>query len=175
MVMRGQCGSLLFLLLMSACGGEGDQTPTQIVLVVDSDLEAAVDPTEIDELQVTVIDPVGDRMVARAMFGAGEVRLPRTLGITNDESARLGPYTVDIRAVKNSEIIVRRRAVFTFVPNEIRRLRVFLPRACAGAVCDLGETCVEGGVCGSTEIPLEEWTGSVAPLMMQPMDSDAGM
>lgn len=161
-------------ILCAALGCDPADDATEVVLVVDSDLAT---PDELDAIQVTVTDPLGNTMSSRADLGVGEARLPRTVGILND-TQRLGPYTVDVRAVKNSAIIVRRRAVFSFERDRIRRLRINLLRACGGVVCSGEQTCLDDGSCGSTAVSLDDWTGSVAPLMSYDGDasmSDAGM
>lgn len=162
----------LAILCATTLGCDPADEVTEVVLVVDSDLAT---PDELDAIQVTVTDPLGNTMNSRADLGVGEARLPRALGILND-TQRLGPFTVDVRGVKNSAIIVRRRAVFSFVRDRIRRLRVSLSAACQGVVCPVDQTCLDTGACGDTAASLDDWTGSVAPLMsFDPEEVDGGM
>lgn len=146
----------LFSTLLLSCGE--DIEPTEVVLVVDSDLTP---PTQVDSIDVTVITAGGEEMIATARLGVGDARLPRTLGIYNMD-ARLGPYRVVARARLGGATIVQRSASFDFVRDRTMRLSIFLSSLCVDVRCDEPTTCAEGGVCRSSEVDLEPWTGNPA-------------
>lgn len=154
--------------LMCSLSCAHDIEPTEVVLVVNSDLMA---PLEIDSLDVVVTSAGGEEMTSFARLNNGDPRLPRTLGIYNVDS-RLGPYYVTARARLGGAIVVERSASFDFVRDRTMRLTLFLPSACQDVRCDTPLTCVEGGVCGSSDLDLVPWTGSVTGSRLSP---DAGM
>ena len=159
--------SLCFALMSSLLSCAHDIEPTEIVLVVDSDLEP---PLEVDSLDVVVTSAGGEEMPAYALLSNGNPNFPRTLGIYNVD-ARLGPYFVVARARLGGAIVVERSARFDFVRDRTMRLRLFLPAACQDVRCDAPLTCTEGGVCRSAETELDPWTGSPAGIRLSP---DAG-
>lgn len=167
--------ALLFTLGFAGCGAD-DNYPTEVVLVVDSDLEEG---DEIDHLQVIVYPEfdtsAANRQVANAILGDGQARLPRTLGMVHT-GGRLGPYVVQVTGRLGGTTPYRRYARFTFVENESKRLRVVLYRDCAEEFCDGDFLCDAGGLCdGVYDIPLEDWTGSTsASLSVGPAPLDAG-
>lgn len=161
--------TLLALALAASCSAScgGDSTLTEVVIVVDSDLDV---PGDIDEIFIEVTSPRGELQTSSAPLGAGQPRLPRTLGMIH-EGGRLGPFTVRVLARDAGGTRVSRTARFSFEQGESRRLRVFLPASCVAVTCDTDQTCSESG-CAGIDVPeLEPWTGSVAPLLA----GDAGI
>lgn len=152
-------------LLLSSCAA--DIEPTEVILVVDSDLAP---PTEVDSVDVSVFSAGGEEMNAFAQLGVGDARFPRTLGIYNVDQ-RLGPYRVVARARLGGAIVVQRSASFDFIRDRTMRLTLFLSTLCEDVRCDEPLTCAEGGVCRSSEVELEEWTGSPSGIRLSP---DAG-
>ena len=159
--------TLCFALMSSLLSCARDIEPTEIVLVVDSDLAP---PLEVDSVDVVVTDAAGEEMPAVAALTNGNPNFPRTLGIYND-GTRLGPYFVVARARLRGAILVERSARFDFVRDRTMRLDLFLPAACQDVRCDAPLTCTEGGVCRSAEAELESWNGSPAGIRLSP---DAG-
>ncbi|MFT5353660.1 MAG: hypothetical protein ACI9KE_000860 [Polyangiales bacterium] len=147
------CFALMSSLLLSCAE---DIEPTEVILVIDSDLSA---PTEVDSVDVAVFSAGGEEMNSFATLGVGDARFPRTLGIYNVDT-RLESYRLVARARLGGEILVTRTATFDFVRDRAMRLTLFLPAACADVRCEDGLTCTEGGVCRSTDVELERWTGS---------------
>ena len=150
-------------LLLPLLGCDTVVEPTQIVLVVDSNLSA---PDEIDQLEVFVFDAASNRIVADASLMAGALALPRTLGIVNN-SRRLGGFRVEVHALLNARRIVSRTASFSFTQNQIMRVDVDLVRACIDVDCRAPRTCWSDGVCRSSEVTPRPWGQTVAPLLME--------
>jgi len=157
-----------------ACGG-GDPV-TEVVIVVDSDL-APPDGSpetldEVDEIDVVITAPGGETQQATAELGPGRVRLPRALGVVH-EGGRLGPFDVRVVARLRGSAVLTREARFSFVDGQSKRLYLQLLRSCRGMSCDPGTSCGEGG-CGTLDVPLDDWTGSVAAPLMS-IGADAGV
>lgn len=152
--------STFFFALMSSLllSCAPDIEPTEVVLIIDSDLSA---PTEVDSLDVAVFTAAGEEMNSFATLGIGDARFPRTLGIRN-VNTRLESYRIVARARLGGAIVVTRTATFDFVRDRSMQLRLFMPAACVDVFCEDGLTCTEGGTCQSTDVDLEEWTGSPA-------------
>lgn len=149
------CFALMSAVLVSCAP---DIEPTEVVLVIDSDLVA---PTQVDSLDVVVFTAGGEEMSSFATLGFGDMRFPRTLGVQNINT-RLEGYRVEARARFGGATVVTRTATFDFVRDRSMQLRLFLPAACEDVRCEGGLTCTEGGVCRSTDVELEAWTGSPA-------------
>lgn len=162
--------ALLFTALLASCGGE-DINPTEVVLVIDSDLEEGL---ELDFLQVQVypeFDPSRvNRQIANAALGDGQPRLPRTLGLYHS-GGRLGPYVVEVSGRLGTNTPYIRHARFSFVSGQSKRLRIVLYSACQNEFCTLEYNCDEGGSCtGAYDIPLDDWTGSTAASLTSQME-----
>jgi len=144
---RGLC--LLVMVLAAGCA----PALTEIVVVVDSDYAV---PSELDAVEITVMTPVGEHDPVRSMRPA----LPVSLGLVH-RGGPLGPLRLDVRGTRGGTLVVSRSAVVSFVPGEVRELRMDLLRVCEGVLCPEQSTCV-AGACVSSALPpsaLPPWTG----------------
>ncbi len=128
--------------------------PTQLLVVVDTNLEAGV---EYDSILVSASSAgIGS---AEQRFGAGEVELPFSLGVSATSPDRDAPVRVVVslwtdEGEATSRAVVTRTAMTHFLPGQTRRLDMLLSRACAraGEECgDADDTCVEG-MCVSAQV-----------------------
>lgn len=141
-----------------ACSG-----PTQLIVVVDTNLEA---PVEIDTVEVIVVAPDGVQTVTPQSVGAlGDPVFPLTLGVT-PEMGRLGPISVAAVGRRAGAEVVRVTATaLTLIAGETRVLTLLLLRSCVGRTCLAGQTCGPGG-CSSAAgdvAALPTWDGQPPP------------
>ena len=138
------------LLMAAACGLFAcEEAPTEIVLVVDSDLRA---PEEISSLQIIItpsLFPPGSGLFAplgREPFG---VSFPATLGLVPaDDSQELVGVSVVAMTLQGEVAVGRAAREVRFVRGETRMLRLFLARACA---C-MGTSCPSPGTPGCEDL-----------------------
>ncbi len=146
--------------LALACALLGCSDRTQLIVVVDSDLEVT---RELDEVRVTVVGPSGMSAEASQALGQAEgPGLPLTLGVRPSGEA-LGPVTVTAEGRAAGALVVGRVATTSLVRGEARVLYLFLARDCRGVSCPSGQTCTENG-CAAAQIDPEDlppWTGEV--------------
>lgn len=155
-------------------GGCGE--PTQLIVVVDSDLEPGV---EIATLEVVA---QGEGALAdRAVLDLAEVSLPTSLGVVPaaraDEAVQVSVQAFDAAGVP----VVGYLASTRFVPGQTRRLEIPLARVCRqteceppAEVCRLG-ACVPAEVDPST-LPRGPGSDPPAPLFEGPrVAMDAGV
>lgn len=154
------------LALTGACGGE-QVPPTQVIVTINSDLDVA---TELTSIEVFVLDPDGERVVATHPFELttgnprdGKVGLPFSLGIQKAEAAgfRLdvigyGPTGTD----GESRAVVEHKVNARFRDRETLLLKVFLGAACYEQLCTGTRTCypdaagtVAARACGEVRQP----------------------
>jgi hypothetical protein len=132
---------ILFLALAASVGCAAD--PTQLLVVVDTDLEAGV---EYDAILVSAGADVGSD---ERRFEAGEVELPFSIGIAAGD-AKDGAVRVTVslwtREGEHTYAVVTRQAYTHFLPEQTRRLDVVLSRNClrASEECLDEQTCVDG-------------------------------
>jgi hypothetical protein len=113
--------------------------PTEVVVVVDSDLQ----PGEFDTIQFVIF--------ARSQFNqvAEATQLPATLGIVPSE---FGAQQFDVAAVARrgfdafgnpNNLVQRRVSNIRFVPDEMRAVFITLLRQCMcnGTNCDIDPPC----------------------------------
>lgn len=161
---------LLLSISIAACAA-----PTEIVLVVDTDLS----PAEVGTFWI--------RANGRCVTAPGDTQLPLTLGITPDGEvsgvdvlvAALEPGADASLCPSGDEldaVIVSQRARASFVAGERRVLFVTLERACEGLVCASGDQTCRAGACASSSVPTTSWTG-VLPRLGDAVDGgmDAGV
>lgn len=144
-----------WLLAAVGAGCAGSDALTEIVVVLDSDIEA------LDAIAVGT-DNFEDTRVASANLGPGERQLPRSLGIVH-EGGPYGPIAIVAFGLDADErVLVNRRAQVFFVPEQVRMLRMELTESCIDVyeTCPDDETCV-GGECVHDEGELEPWTGEL--------------
>lgn len=136
------------------------QTPrTQVMLVIDTDI------TNVDTLYVEASSPEGRMQIANAFVGPSEPPLPRVLGLAQQTSGRLGPFTVRVTAREGSRDRYTRTLRFDFQPRRTLQLHVALPASCITTRCEPDETCAEAG-CRPILVAapeLTEWTGDPTP------------
>ena len=144
-------------------------TPTEIVLVVDTDLASS----EVGAFWI--------RVNGRCITAPGDTELPLTLGITPDGqatgievvAAALAPGA-DVSVCPSGDepdtTVVSQRAQADFVAGERRVLFLTLERACVGQLCESDLTC-RAGACASSIAATSAWTGVLPRLG----GDDAGM
>lgn len=157
--------------LVSACR----TPPTQIVLVVDTNLTKV----DIDDVRITVgavapapvdgsaaaLDAATARTFDTYLTADGGQTFPLTLGI--EPSGSPGGLEISVQALRAGNVVVEQNVATSFVPGAQRMLRVLLLDLCVGTSCPGGpaQTC-NGGVCGSAVVDATElpgWTGALPP------------
>lgn len=151
--LRWRSAALLGLTSMIACA---PNDPTQLVVVVDSDLSASA----IDGVEISVLGLEGGEQTARALLSEGA--LPRYV-VLERRGGALGPIDVEARALLGGTPTgIARKARTSFVRGQTLRLDLFLAAACASRTCDATQTCDERGACVALEIASDQlaaWTG----------------
>jgi hypothetical protein len=148
---------------------------TQLIVVVDTDLRI---PGELDSLEI-VVTPEGGEARSREEMLDGSDLGPFTLGIAPSGES-LGPIHVEAIGRLGDSLVVERDARVSLVRGETLTLILHLARACIGASCPAGTTCVETGECEDIDAPtILPWTGRPPRLFEDaavPVDggSDAG-
>ncbi|MEO7669049.1 MAG: hypothetical protein ABIW57_06905, partial [Polyangia bacterium] len=148
------------LLGLTAATAGGCHALTEIVLVVDTDMEI---PDDVAQFVVKVEGATG-------MYGPFPVdltvagNLPSTLGLVpaTDGSNALLSVTVEAYSQEGPRVLMQ-TARTRFVPNERRMLRMVLSVSCLPVTCDADQTC-QNGACVPIDQPegsLSAWTGSV--------------
>ncbi len=141
-------------LLLGSCG---EVDPTEVVLVVTSDLAV---PGELDRVIVEVRSPEGVTQTAEADLTAQG--LPRSLGLHNPDGP-LGPYVVEAVGTSGGAVVARRRAVFDFRRHESLEIELPILEDCIGVTCLCNSvscsTCVEGGVCANAIVDPSPFDG----------------
>lgn len=145
--------------LALALAGCSVAAPTQLVVVVDTDLAI---PRATDAIRVEVVGPSGMRETERATLADGH-DLPLTLGVA-PSGGSLGPIEVIATAHLGVSTVVERRHRVTLVQGETRTLILHLTAECAARAtpCAAGETCGENG-CLDVDIDAAElpaWGGT---------------
>jgi len=143
----------LFALALGAC-----TQATEIVLVVDTDLEV---PAELSRVEIDVTNSMAvPTRTAVDLTSGSAPPLPLTLGITSrrgDADVRL-----EVRGYLESGEILVRDVATRLTPGSSRMLRVLLVRRCLSLRCGAGETCAETG-CRSVAVEpaeLPAWSGA---------------
>lgn len=144
--------------------------PTQVIVVVDSDLRT---PAELDEIRITVTSPEGEEQSASGTLLAGDPPLPRTLALSHTQGP-LGTFRAMAEGLRAGTVIVEREARFDFQSERVLVLSMHLLRSCANVVCDRGSTCTERGCEPVPSEALQEWTGS-PPRLMDAGPGDGGV
>lgn len=144
--------ALTTIVVAAGCAEE----PTEIVLVVESDLAV---PSELDAVRVSAIGPSGQTTTSSADLAAGPA-LPRTVVLVH-AGGPLGPVDVTVTGDLGGAPVVERRLRVRFETGRTLRLRVLLSRDCAAAVapsCGASETC-EAGACRPIDVAPCEYEG----------------
>jgi alpha-tubulin suppressor-like RCC1 family protein len=148
--------------------------PTEIVLVVDTNLSSA----ELDEVKITVGAPAEalDTSPTDAAFAGGKLfdlpltdgglTFPLTLGI--QPSGPPGAVQVSVQALLAGNVVVEQSVGTSFIAGQSKLLEVQLLDRCVGITCVEGttsQTC-QAGTCQPTFRDgslLPPWTGQLPP------------
>lgn len=134
----------LLLAGLSACTG----TPSQVLVVVDSDLEI---PSELQAIRVVLRDEAGAELRDHR-FALTTGGLPISFGVGPKDGDAEVPLWIELEARGElDQILFVRRAHVRFVANKSLVLPVFLAASCRTTSCGEGLTCTERG-CASPEI-----------------------
>ncbi len=149
--------ALALLVLPTGCATD----PTQVSIVVDSDLDV---PGDLDALVIEVTSPSGAMQSATADLETQS--LPASLTVVTREA---GEHVARISGRRGNGNVVVTTARFTPEPNRARQVSVTLYEACIDVSCNAAteSTCGEGGVCGGSRV-------SLRPLRALP-SADAGL
>ena len=161
--MRRALSFIVLALSAWACGSDSKPL-TQIVVVVNSDLEI---PAELDALEIAVSGVEGMPSASAALSGGD---LPRSLGLVHS-GGRVGPVWVEARGLLGGELVVQRTAEVEFVLDKTLELQLMLSRACAERAddpCPESETC-DAGECVAQRIESLPVFSGKPPGRMLPM------
>jgi hypothetical protein len=150
--------------LVAGCG-----SPTEIFVVVDSDV-----PAMLDTVTVLVTPPAGD--LQSATGATADQPLPRTLGLVH-ETGPLGPVQVHVQGSFGGSLVIERRARLSFVEGKNLVLPIHLLGVCRGVSCPAPTTCDASGACVASDVDpngLAEWNGTVPQLDGGTGTPDAG-
>lgn len=154
-------GATFALLASTICGG-CESPPTELVVVVDSDLRV---PGELDAVRIDVRGPE-EQMANRSTSLDPEDMDARSLPLVLPVVAgggELEPVTIEVRGLADETEILRRTVETGFVRGQARVVHIVLVRACFEAEpCPEGQSCGAGGECVDNAVPadsLDEWPG----------------
>lgn len=154
--------ALVLCSLAASCAGS--ETPTQIVVVIDSDW-AALERVRLE------IDHFGDQEPIEISLARDW--LPRTVALLH-EGGPMGPISVTASgfvAGQDEPAIVEPREQVFFERGRVRGLRIELLQACVGE-CEPGQACVDddGPSCvdPSTLGGLSDWNGHDGVKVLRP-------
>lgn len=165
-----------WLALASIAWATSACTPTEIVVVVDSDLTRDADGLEGYSISVRGAGPPRCYVVA-----ADDAELPLTLGVAPEgdlsttrvvaaalgEEVETGERGECPGGLPDGDVLVQRSASASFREGERRVLFLPLRRDCVGVACGTGATC-RGGTCEPEGLATEPWEGEL------PRIGDAG-
>ncbi len=128
-----------FALVLASCGAD----PTEIVLVIDSDLGTTGLPrVDIQVLGPSMLEEVSTTIDFREP--GSPPPYPLTLGLVRDPSAPNSSLAVNITGQDDSGRVVRASARTEFIAEESRALVLRLDAVCFDVPCAEGATCREG-------------------------------
>ncbi len=143
-------GLLGLFALLAGCSS----TPTEIVVLVDTNLEV---PAELDRVVLTVTSPTGETVMADASLAM--TQLPISQSHVRGGGA-VGPYRFEATGFLSTSSVVSLARDANFVDGERRTLRLNLDQSCASMVCaEEGTTCVQGACVAVALAPLEAYEG----------------
>lgn len=161
-------GSLLALAGM-LCAASCAPPPTQLIVVVDTDLQV---PGELDAVSITVSSTTGVMESERQALASAST-LPLTVTVI-PSGEFLGPIDVVAQGGLDGSVVLTRRARVTLVRGESLMLRLHLVARCLDVSCDEDESCGESG-CGPIELDdLPVWPGTPPRLGMDAGALDGG-
>ncbi len=144
-----------------------EATPTELVVVVDSELPV---PSVIDEVRIEVEGASGlPRTSSALLAGAGSVSLPVTLGL-RPRVAGDAPVSIRASGLRGGVRQVSTQVRTSFIEGRRLVVRMALLSACVEVECAEGETCAPDGRCISADVdPIR-----FPPFMLTPPTRDAG-
>jgi hypothetical protein len=140
------------LLSALACGQA--KAPTEVVLVVTSDMAV---PAELASVEVAISGEGAETFSqVYELAGPAHVTLPIVLGlVSKSDQADEFRVAVSGRRVGSTRAVVERSAISSFVRGRVVRLDLPLLKRCEGASCALEDTCGDNGVCTAARVPPE--------------------
>ena len=153
-VSRRYRAALALLALLGLQPGCADDL-TQIVLVVESDLEV---PEELDGVRITVEGPSAEPIVESYALGPEGLSLPLTQGLRPAGDA-LGPVRVEVAGLRGEFVVVVQAREATPVAGQTRMLRIMLSASCQSVSCEADETCAAGSCETRVLGELPPWNG----------------
>ena len=146
-------------LLLCACADD----PTQIVVVVNTDVEAG---TDIERVELEVDGSVISEVVPPS---------PRT-ALLKHSGGELGPIRVLVRGLRGGLRRIEREAVVDFVEGKTLLLNLCLSRDCLeDTSCAGSRTCTEDGCRSPVIDELPEYNGTIPTSCGAIVGEDAGM
>lgn len=142
------------IVVCAAVGSCREVEPTQLVVVIDSDMAV---PRELDAYRVTVTGPDG-RVLDEQLPAAGDSALPASFGVKPRGGRANRAVTVAVTAMHAGGALFDTRAVTSFVEERRLRLDMFLARRCVASACAPQETCRQGR-CVDPEIDARDLPG----------------
>jgi len=145
--------------MLLACSD--DTTLTELVVVVDTNLDAS---REFDAIDLGVQGPSGMLYPVSTAIGAeGSPTLP-LYTFLEPAGDSLGPVEITASArLGDADVVVQRRVRTSFLRGESRTVYIYLDRDCRTVACGDDMTCTDG-TCGSIDVhpsSLPPWTGSL--------------
>lgn len=160
------------MLSLSVTGAPACAVPTELVLVVDTNLAAS----DLDTIKVLVTGSE-TRELDVAVNQPGAPAFPLTLGLVPSGANR--SVQVSVVATLEGTPVISQTAETTFSDGHQKMLRLLLTDDCVGVTCPSGppaQTCT-AGACGPAEVAassLPDWSGGApprpAPPVIKPID-----
>ena len=159
---------LIIALLAAQSAGCPSRSLTEIIVVVDTDLEVG---REIVSVRVDVDDSaIGGHGDASVLLFLEE--RPATVGLVHDGGS-LGPIDVTASGLVGTSVVITRRARVSFVEGHVLVLRLDLLAICRDVQCAEEQTCMDDGVChDASDAEMTEWDGQAHPLDASTPDAD---
>lgn len=149
------------ILAIGAAAAGCEVTPTQLLVVIDSDLDPELG--EIDGFAVTVRGPDGQEVhLDRSTWSLDDVSLPASFAVAPIDGDADRSVEVEAAARLGGQSLFTTRAKTRFLEHELVRLDLFLAKRCRteGVACEaLGLTCDDGG-CREPEIDPTDQEGT---------------
>ena len=148
------------LLALAGCGGGQTVNGTLVLVEVQSDLPV---PAQLDHVQIDVRTASGG--TASRGFPVTAGGLVAQLGIV-PEGKTAGEFTVTVTASAGGKSTLAQVLTSAFVPNEARKLPVFLGASCLTVApgCPTATTCRSGACVGFADgVTLVPYTADAAP------------
>jgi hypothetical protein len=140
-------------LLVTASGC--DEGVTEIVVVVDTDMDVPADIERVDVVAIRGGDT--ERLASRSLDGA---TVP-TVAVLRHEGGPLGPVEVTAIGRRGGAEVVSNEAAVSFVAGEQIVLELPLVGSCRSRMCGANETCDHTGCRPIARSGLAEWDGTV--------------